>query len=150
MEANSSLHAIGSETTGLEGWFDDESQRGRLELQVGQLKSGNPLYDRELRRRVRARQHPTISGELTSMRPGQSEGLYHAGGEITFRGVTRPVGGDLQIVEADSGRLRITGEQIFDIRDFGMAPPKMLVLEVEPHVSVRIEVFAERDERARS
>ena len=63
IDARSSLHPIHSETGGLEGWFQAEllgggrlnptvTPRARLELPVERLSSGNPLYDREMRRRV--------------------------------------------------------------------------------------------------
>ena len=72
------LHPIHSETDGLEGWFEADvlgggrinptvDPRGHLELPVERLSSGNPLYDREMRRRVDARRHPTIAGDLTAM-----------------------------------------------------------------------------------
>jgi hypothetical protein len=36
----------------------------RLELAVDRLRSDNPLFERELRRRADARRHPGIVGEL--------------------------------------------------------------------------------------
>ena len=44
-----------------------------------------------------------------------------------------------------NGTLRLTGESIFDIRDFGMDPPRILMLKVEPEVGVRVEILAERE-----
>ena len=73
IDAQSSLHPIHSQTTGLQGWFEADllgggrlnpavPPRGELELPVDQLSSGNPLYDREMRRRIDARRYRTISG----------------------------------------------------------------------------------------
>jgi hypothetical protein len=36
------------------------------------------------------------------------------------------------------------GEHTFDIRDFGMDPPKILMFRVEPEVNVRVEIVAEK------
>ena len=42
--------------------------------------------------------------------------------------------------------MRLEGQSTFDIRDFGMEPPKILMLRVEPDVVVRIEVIAELEQ----
>ena len=38
------------------------------------------------------------------------------------------------------------GSSTFDIRDFGMDPPKVLMLKVHPEVTVAIDVVAEKEE----
>jgi hypothetical protein len=40
----------------------------------------------------------------------------------------------------------MAGSSRFDIREFGMEPPKMLMLRVEPEVDVRVEILAEKEE----
>ena len=42
--------------------------------------------------------------------------------------------------------IRLAGESSFDIRDFGMQAPKVLLLKVEPEVEVRVEIYAVKDE----
>jgi hypothetical protein len=46
-------------------------------------------------------------------------------------------------VQADE-RIRLTGRSSFDVRDFGMEPPRILMLKVEPQVEVKVEIVAER------
>jgi hypothetical protein len=41
--------------------------------------------------------------------------------------------------------LRLEGRSTFDIRDFGMDPPRILMLRVHPEVAVRVEIVAERE-----
>jgi hypothetical protein len=109
---------------------------------VDRLRSGNPLEERELRRRIDAGRFPTISGTLLSIAPG-GEGAYRVRGAITFLGVTNEYD-DVMVIEVlDDGALRLTGESTFDVRDFGMRPPRILMLRVEPEVKVRVEVIAE-------
>ena len=155
IDASSSVHPIHSETNGLEGWFEAElgdrgqieghaGPHGHLELAVGRLTSGNPLLDREMKRRIDARRYPTISGELTAMEVGSENGHYQARGEVTFRRVTRPVEGELAVSLDDDRTVRITGQRVFDVREFDFEPPKILMLKVHPEVSVRIEIVAER------
>jgi hypothetical protein len=37
----------------------------------------------------------------------------------------------------------LEGESTFDVRDFGMEPPKILMLRVHPEVNVRVQIFAQ-------
>jgi len=42
----------------------------------------------------------------------------------------------------DEGELKIDGRSSFDVRDFGMEPPKILMLRVHPEVHVAIDAIA--------
>ena len=153
IDARSSLHPIHSRTTGIEGCFDaDVSDTGRvdttvtpqarLELPVGLLTSGNPLYDREMRRRIDARRHPIICGELRLMKEADGDGRYLVGGDVTFRGITRSYEDEMSFSVVDEHTVALAGERTFDIRHFGMEPPRILTLRVYPEVTVRVEIVA--------
>jgi len=153
IDARSSLHPIHSETTGLEGWFEADllgggrlnpavTPRGELELPVEHLSSGNPLYDREMRRRIDARRYPSITGRLTVMKEGAAEHSYTVGGDISFRGVNRSYEDEMTLVVLDDDTIQLAGERTFDIREFGMEPPKILTLRVHPDVKVRVVIVA--------
>ncbi len=116
---------------------------GRLSLPVGRLSSGNKLQDRELQKRIDARHHPSIDGVLTGIGTA-ADGRYLVSGELTFRGVARPVRDEMTIEIVDDRTLRLAGRSRFDIRDFGMEPPRILMLKVEPLVDVRVDIVATR------
>jgi polyisoprenoid-binding protein YceI len=156
ISARSSLHPIESETRGLSGFFEAEvlgggrvnpevTPKAELELPVQEMTSGNPLYDREMRRRIDARRYPIITGALQSMKATDKDGEYLVSGEISFKGVTRSYE-DRMTLTFDSGSLRLQGEHVFDIRDFGMEPPKILTLRVYPDVTVRVDILARQKE----
>jgi polyisoprenoid-binding protein YceI len=156
ISARSSLHPIDTRTDGLEGFVDLEVQgggrlhlteptKGRVSFPVERLSSGNPLEDRELRRRIDARRFPTIEGELTDIHETGRDGRYLVRGDVTFKGSTRTYQEEMAVSQDDDGTLRLTGESTFDIRDFGMDPPRILMLKVEPEVGVRVEILAERE-----
>ena len=63
-------------------------------------------------------------------------------GALTFRGVTQSVEGELALSRVDDRTIRLEGASTFDIRDFGMEPPRVLMLRVEPEVDVRVELVA--------
>ena len=151
--ARSSLHPIDSATHGLEGWFEAElDDRGALDLDrpasadlvlsIGAVSSGNPLYDREMRRRVDVRRFPEIHAVLRSMRPTGTTGRYEAEGDVTFRGVTRPASDEVKLTVEGGGAVVLEAEHTFDLRDFGMEPPRILMLRVYPDVLVRARIIA--------
>ena len=39
----------------------------------------------------------------------------------------------------------LTGEDVFDIREFGMKPPSMLMVRVYPEITVRVELHGKRE-----
>lgn len=150
VSARSSLHPINTETRGITGWFEaatnpagslDLAQpvSGELELAVERLTSGNQLYDRELRRRMDARRYPTIAGRITNTVIDGTHPDYFVTGEISFHGKTRTFSHGMQIEVRDDG-VSLTGEDVFDIREFGMKPPSMLMVRVYPEISVRVEL----------
>jgi hypothetical protein len=67
-------------------------------------------------------------------------------GDLAFRGVVRRCDDEMTISVVDDRTLRLEGRSTFDIRDFGMDPPRILMLRVHPEVAVRIEIVAERAE----
>jgi polyisoprenoid-binding protein YceI len=157
IEARSNVHPINSATSGLEGFVELDLEPagrvdlanapvGRLSLGVERLKSGNRLEDREMQRRVDARRYPRIEGVLDSMVNNGNDGSYRVSGDVTFRGVSRHHEDLMDISKVDERTIRLAGASRFDIRDFGMEPPKVLMLKVEPVVDVRVEIFAVKDE----
>lgn len=155
-EARSSLHPIRVDTDGVEGYVDleldgdgvkvDAPVSGHVELPLDKLKTGNGLYDRELERRLEARRYPRIKGEVLGIQAVQPGNRYRVRGELSFHGKRNTVEGDVTIRVADGGRtLEIDGERAFDIRDYGLEPPKFLMLRVFPDIKVRSKVIAERE-----
>ena len=160
IEATSSVHPINSRTDGLEGFVDlevSESGRvdttaapaGELSLRIERLSSGNPFEDRELRRRIDARRFPTIGGRLTGIHDTDRDGNYMVRGEVTFRGVTNLYEDQMTITRIDDRTLHLDGHATFDIRDFGMQPPRILMLRVHPEVVVTVSIVARRVGRPR-
>jgi polyisoprenoid-binding protein YceI len=157
IDATSSLHPIHSETDGLEGWLEVDvdgsglvvsgaAPRAHLELPVDRLRSGNAMEDRELRRRIDARRFPTIAGDLVAMEPVGADGRYRVRGDVTFKGVTRTREDEMTVATDGDGGLRLQGSSVFDIRDFGMDPPRILMFKVAPDVTVTVEIVARKEE----
>ncbi|MGI9018468.1 MAG: YceI family protein [Euzebya sp.] len=149
MKAESSVHPIEGEAEGVEGSIQVDVTDGALsgapttmvlELPVEALESGNPLYDREMRRRIDARKYSRITGTATSVE-GQ-DGDYRVTGEVSFHGQTNSETNDVTMSLSGS-ELHVEGSHTFDIRDYGVTPPKILMLKVQPEVEVSINLYAQ-------
>lgn len=141
VEARSNVHPIRLRAGRPEGHLDlaAAAPSGWLSLRVERLRGANPFEDAELRRLVDARHHPTIEGRLSTVEAA-GRGAYRLGGEVTFRGATVAAAGDVSLEELGDGSALLHGRADFDLRDFGMQPPRALLLRVEPVVTVTIEL----------
>ncbi len=156
IDARSNVHPIHSSTSGLEGYVEltlgpegtvdlASKPAGKLSLSVDRLSSGNRMEDRELHQRIDSRRYPTIEGILEQLEPDGSDSSYRVTGDITFRGVSRPHEDVMVIRPVDDQTISLEGSSRFDIREFGMQPPKVLMLKVEPEVDIRVEIFAVKE-----
>ena len=156
IDATSSVHPIHSSTEGLEGWLELDVQGGgrvnpaaaasaHIEFAVDQLRSGNPLEDRELKRRIDSRRFPMITGELATIEDTGKDGRYRVHGSVTFKGVTQQSQNEVTLSVDGNDAIRVQGSSVFDIREFGMEPPRILMLKVSPQVTVTIDVLARKE-----
>jgi DNA-binding PadR family transcriptional regulator len=153
IEVRSSVGPLSFGATGVKGSIEatlvdgvlhtDPAPSGNLEIDVSELRSGNDLYDAELLRRIDARRFPSAAVELLECSASGLGSRYGLKGEITFHGVTRPAEGTVSVEVMSERRLVITGEQVFDIRDFAIPSPTMLMLRIYPDVRVRLHAEAE-------
>jgi polyisoprenoid-binding protein YceI len=153
-EGRSTLHGVRGRANGLDGkaffeWNDDGSVAGEpvpklcVEFPFEQVRSGNELQDREMRKLVDSRRFPKISAALQSLEPAPDTGSYAATGEITFAGRKRVYDGELQIVQRGDV-VTIDGKLTLDIRDFGVEPPRMFMMKVDPVVRVTVHLVASK------
>lgn len=158
IDARSTLHPIHCSADGLEGHVDLQLRAdgsvggatGRISLPVSRLTSGNRIEDRELHKRVDARRFPAIEGVLDSLVPEADDGdalvprggerSYRVAGSIRFCGVVQHEEGRMTIGRHADGGLVLTGSGRFDVRRFGLQPPRLLVVKVDPEVDVRVEI----------
>jgi DNA-binding PadR family transcriptional regulator len=155
IDARSSVGPITFGAIGVTGYIEaavagrrvcpDPYPTAHLEIEVERLRSGNSLYDAELLRRIDARRHPTVALDLRACTSLGSTGRYQLVGEVTFHGVSRPLDGTVSVVMPSDHALVVRGEQVVDIRDFGVASPTVLMLRIYPDVVVGLQIEAEFD-----
>lgn len=154
-EMTSNVHPIHATANDLSGAIEGEvgpdglpdfgaPHRAHLRLAVEGMVSGNRLQDMEMQRRMEARTYPTI--EVTIERawlPG-GDGQPRASFEVSACGRSRSYEENFS-VRVDGRRLIVEGEHAFDMRDFGVSPPRFLALKVNPEVRVRVRLEAEEE-----
>ena len=143
-----SIGVTGSIAAALNDGIVDHSlpPSARIRIDVSGLRSGNRLYDAELLRRIDADRFPTATVELRECGHPTPGNRYRLEGELTFHGVTRAAAGTVTVEAAADGRLVITGEQAFDIRDFAIPSPTVLMLRIYPDVRVRLHAEADLED----
>lgn len=150
VRGSSNLHPVRANATGLEGWIDADVTpagvegplAGHIEIAVEALRSGNWLLERETRRRVDAKHHPLITGEVTGVQSAEGTALALTG-VVDFRGESVEVEGDLEVTPTAGGGVHVEGEHVFDIRKWGLEPPSLLALRMHPDIHVRVSIQAE-------
>ncbi len=151
-EARATLHAVRGKTTEIDGYIEaawdangvlaiDPAPKMHVDFLVERLHSGNSLQDREITRVIDSTRFPRIAADLRELRPEQGPGSYAANGDITLAGRARPYAGHLTFLPAGES-VTIDGELVLDIRDFGIKPPSLLIMKVDPIVKVRLHLVA--------
>ncbi len=143
-DARTSLHPVVA-IAPASGWFEAEivdglfvpgsTLAGALEIEVDAIKSGNPLYDAETRRRIDAGAHPKIRGEITGT-TGVEEATAVIEGTVDFHGEEVLLEGEVTLVPGPA----LTGRGTVDIRWWGLQPPRLLAFRVEPEVLINVEL----------
>ena len=153
-EGNSSLHAVTGAATGITGFLEfalvdgrigvDPAPQIQITIPVAKLSSGNAVEDSEMRRLVGGSRFPTITAKVSNLTPLDGSDRYTVSGEVTANNTTREYTGDVRIVVVGD-KVSMEGERIFDIRDFGIQPPRLFVFSVQPEFKVRLSVQGQRE-----
>jgi len=124
---------------------------GRLTVQVSGISTGNEGRDKEMWKSLAADRHPTIyfviqTVDVPSFPPGVAEHtdtLLTIQGRLSIAGVERVkrFSGRVRLMQ---GRLWVRGESRFKMSDFGIKPPRYLLLWVKDEVGVGFDILLDR------
>ncbi|MGZ6976388.1 MAG: YceI family protein [Acidimicrobiia bacterium] len=115
----------------------------RIELPVGSLHTGNPLYDREGQRRFDAEHYPLVAAELLAATP-LGAGVHRVAWRLTFHGATHDIDGELIARVVDDDSITVDGDNRIDVRDWGVQPGGLLVIRVHPTATFAVHLLARR------
>jgi polyisoprenoid-binding protein YceI len=151
LESNS--HPVEVKAAGIYGFIEasfngdgqldpSASHRAQLAFWVEDMNSDNELRDVEMLRRMDARRHPSIEWTVRKILV-RGNGRVRASCDVTVHGQTRGFEEDFRMSKAP-GLLVVEGEHVFDMRDFGLVPPKFLWLWIEPRLKVGVRIVAKQ------
>ena len=142
--AKTSLHPVVA-TAPASGWFEAEltddgfaegtTISGTLSIPVDALRSGNPIYDAETRRRINVKANPVIEAEIASTKSVEGD-TARVEGSVRFHGEAALLEGEVVV---GAGPI-LTGESSVDIRWWDLHPPRLLAFRVEPEVTIAIDL----------
>jgi polyisoprenoid-binding protein YceI len=153
-EGRTTLHGLKGKATGLSGyveasWNDDgtlttaQAPKMHLEIPVENLRSGNAMFDRETWKLIDSKRFPRIAADLRELRTAAAPNHYEASGDVTLSGRSRPYDGEMTFAH-DADSITVDGELRIDIRDFGLKPPNLLIVKVEPVVKAVLHLVAKK------
>jgi polyisoprenoid-binding protein YceI len=116
---------------------------GQLLLDLTTMVSSDRLYDRELETRLDIHRYPRVTARLTEVVPDGAAGCFRMAGELSFHGRTNEVHGTAT-VQVSADEVHLSGAMTLDVREFGIDPPKILLLKVKPVVDVALDLLAYR------
>jgi polyisoprenoid-binding protein YceI len=119
----------------------DQPYHAELTLPVDAIKSGNGIQDREMRRRFDASRYPVITAVVTHGEALDGDGRYRATAQLTMHGVTKDITGDLTLTVSGT-TMTVDGQQVINVKDFGIDPPRLIILKVEPDVDLQVHIVA--------
>lgn len=118
----------------------DPAPSSELSVDLASLQSGNRLYDAELMQRLSVRRYPECVIRLRDIVALPDGGRFNVTGDVTLHGLTRPADGSVSAAIQTDGTCLITGQQVFDIRDFDIPTPSLLMLRIFPDVVVHMRL----------
>jgi DNA-binding PadR family transcriptional regulator len=145
IETRSSVGPISFGTVGLSGWIDTGGPpHAQVEVAVDGLRSGNAVYDAELLRRLDVRHFPIARLDVgQAHRVGVSD-RHRIVGTLDLHGVQRPIRALADLTALPGDRVRVTAEQVLDIRDHDVRFPAVAMLRIYPDVRVHLHIEGER------
>jgi len=157
LEGQSRLHPIRASSHDLEAYFEAElladgqldlstQPSGFIEVLVEDLKSMNPLYDREVRKRLDMRRFPKIKADVVEIREALGENRYLAVGDVSFHGITHRMENELIVLQLGDRTLEIRGEITINVRDFKVNPPNLPMVGIMPTVQVKLRLILDRED----
>jgi len=152
IEGKTTTHTMHASSNALSGTLEcvldtkgrprlDRPYKATLELPVESIKTGIGLQDREMRRRFDVNRFPTITARLRKATEVEAGVRYFAVADLSMHGKTRRFESDVRL-RVGQRRLTIDGEHVIDMRDFDIDPPRLIILTVDPEVTVRVHIVA--------
>jgi polyisoprenoid-binding protein YceI len=114
----------------------------RLTIPVAAMDCGNRTMDGHMRNALKANASPNIQFQLDShtvRANGDNAGTVQMRGRLTIAGQTKPVQMTANLSRQADGTVRVRGSHGFDMTEFGVEPPRLMMGTLRVHDPVVVE-----------
>ena len=118
---------------------DTVSSQIKVSAAISSFDSKNSSRDSHAMEMVQAMKYPNVEFASTAVKP-EGDG-YLVSGNLTFHGVTRPVGFHVTPKFA-GGKVEIIGEFAVKLSDFKVERPSLLFVPTEDRLTIRFDLFS--------
>lgn len=123
----------------------DAPSSAHIEFPLTAISFGNAMYDRELPKRLETNRYPAVTLDLEKVEAA-GPGDYRVSLQLALHGKCVTFDEQVHTTVSDDDTVVVSGEHHFDIRQFGIEPPKMLGMKVHPEFAVTLSLTARRSE----
>jgi len=116
---------------------DIESISGSVDISVKKLKSDNETRDEHMVEAIASDKYPLAKYTFKSVT--KTGNKYKIDGILNFHGVQKPLSINADITER-SGTVALKGKASFKMSNYGVKPPKLLLLTVRDRIDLHINV----------
>lgn len=147
-EGHSTLHDFEGRSSDLSGELRIDVEHperlagGIVTLRATSLDTDNGGRDSNMRDHLEVESFPTIEYHLDRARGTLADGAGHLAlsGRFTIHGVTRRHDLEVDVEPLDGGALSVRGRTPLRMTDFGIKPPRVMVVTVEDEVEAWIDI----------
>jgi polyisoprenoid-binding protein YceI len=114
----------------------------RLTIPVAAMDCGNRTMDGHMRNALKADASPNIQFVLDShtvRANGDAAGTVQMRGRLTVAGQTKPIQMTANLTRQADGTVRVRGSHGFDMTEFGVQPPRLMMGTMRVHDPVVVE-----------
>ncbi|BAF72027.1 YceI family protein [Sulfurovum sp. NBC37-1] len=114
-----------------------ESIKGSVDVSVRKLKSDNETRDEHMVEAIASDKYPLATYTFKSVTKTGNQ--YKIDGILNFHGVQKPLSIKADIAEKP-GSVALKGKASFKMSDYGVKPPKLLLLTVRDRIDLSVNV----------
>jgi len=114
-----------------------ESIKGSIDVSVKKLKSDNETRDEHMVEAIASNTYPLAKYTFKSVT--KTGNRYKIDGILNFHGVQKPLSINADIREK-SGTVALKGKASFKMSNYGVKPPKLLLLTVRDRIDLSVDV----------
>lgn len=112
-----------------------------IEVPVARLECGNGTMNNHMRNALKADEHPSVAFRMVGyevLPEANGSAAVRLQGDLTIAGKTRTLIMNAEATPQSGNRLRVTGTTQFNMTDWGVRPPRLMMGTLRVHDPIRV------------